>query len=114
MADCSLAHNCGVEALFFDRYMRFLLLLFGSSALVLTPVLSTFNYFLGSPGTSLDILDRLSWSSLVPDRAEYYWIYAALVPCFAGYTLVQVDRELRKAVSLRQRLLENHHEQATN
>ncbi|KAK5221546.1 hypothetical protein LTR47_010885 [Exophiala xenobiotica] len=66
-----------------------------------------FNYFLGS-GDSVDTLDRFSWSSLAPEQAEYYWIYAAFVPCFAGYTLVHITYELNRAVSVRLHLSNDH------
>ena len=107
MSNITLMHDCGIEALFFDRFIRFLLLLFGSSAVVVTPAIMTFNYFLGS-ADSVDPLDRFSWSSLAPEQAEYYWIYAAFVPCFAGYTLVHITYELNRAVSVRMRLSKDY------
>ncbi|KAK5283728.1 hypothetical protein LTR80_011649, partial [Exophiala xenobiotica] len=114
MSNMTLMHDCGIEALFFDRYIRFLLLLFGSSAVVVTPAIMTFNYFLGS-GDSVDILDRFSWTSLAPEQAQYYWIYAAFVPCFAGYTLVHITYELNRAVSVRLHLTKDHcRENGTN
>ncbi|KAK5188265.1 hypothetical protein LTR92_011643 [Exophiala xenobiotica] len=107
MSNITLLHDCGIEALFFDRFIRFLLLLFGSSAVVVTPAIMTFNYILGS-ADSVDPLDRFSWSSLAPEQAEYYWIYAAFVPCFAGYTLVHITYELNRAVSVRMRLSKDY------
>lgn len=105
ISSSNIAHDCGIEALFFDRYIQFLLRLFGWSVLI-TPAVMAYNYCLGSADGVIDALDRLSWSSLDPEQVRLYWVYAVCVPCFAGYVLFSINRELQRAVSLRSSLIQ--------
>lgn len=104
MTGQQISHDCGIEAMMFDRYIQFLLFLFATSALIITPTLGVFNYFVGPQDHTTNALERLSWSNLSPDRAGYYWLYALFAPCFVGYILVMISWELQKAVALRPNL----------
>ena len=97
----SISHDCGIEALFFDRYLRFLAMLFGSSALVLAPTLAVFNYVAGTSDRDLDFLARLSWTSLAPDHPRYYWAHVSFVPIFVAFCFWMITCELQQALLLR-------------
>lgn len=74
--------------------------------MLITPAVMAYNYCLGSADGVIDALDRLSWSSLDPEQVRLYWVYAVCVPCFAGYVLFSINRELQQAVSLRSSLIQ--------
>lgn len=91
-----LCHDCGIEALLFDRYLRFLLVIFSSSAVVITPTFTAFNYLCGSLDSSVDLLTRMSWSNLSPHSPKFYWFYALFIPSFSSYLLFMIARELER------------------
>lgn len=97
-----LCHDCGIEALLFDRYLRFLLVIFSSSAVIITPTFSAYNYLCGSLDSLVDLLTRLSWSNLSPRSPEFYWFYALFIPSFFGYLLFITARELERTKILGQ------------
>lgn len=99
----------GLEAVFFDRYLWFTTQLFGYAALVLTPAVASYNFYLGGGARSdLDKLDRLGWTNLSTRNASHYWFYVALVLCFAAYVQAMIAQELQKALMMRSRIVADH------
>lgn len=95
----------GLEPVFFDRFLRFQAMMFGSSAMIMTPTVASFNYCLGHQRDALDPLDRLGWSNLSAEGAGLYWLYTALVLAFSVFVQCMITRELGKTLLLRSRLL---------
>ncbi|ETN44766.1 uncharacterized protein HMPREF1541_10436 [Cyphellophora europaea CBS 101466] len=95
----------GIEPFFFDRFLRFQSVLFGSSAIIVTPVVALFNHYFGQAKDDLNPLDRLGWSSLSTTSPEPYWLYVVLTLAFAVFIQVMVGRELEQTLIQRSRLL---------
>lgn len=95
----------GIEPFFFDRFLRFQSVLFGSSAIIVTPVVALFNHYFGQAKDDLDPLDRFGWASLSTTSPEPYWLYVVLTLAFAVFIQVMVGRELEQTLIQRSRLL---------
>ena len=85
----------------FDRYLRFLGWLFGSSTLLVTPSLAAFNFFVGARDQEHDFLQRITWANLSPSHAVHYWLYALCVPVYVAWLLFTLTREIKGAINLR-------------
>lgn len=90
--------------MFFERYLRFLLFLFSSMAVVCIPTIGAWNY-LASQSSQADLVTRMTWSGSAPkSTARFYWLYAMAIPCFAAYVLTLASWELRTATQLMSKL----------
>lgn len=94
----------------FLRYLRMLRNIFILAAIIITPSLASFNYYIGQKETSMDLLNMLTWSNISPDSTSAYWLYVAFYVMISLLTLHSMSAELHNASVLcrNSRLVEPH------
>lgn len=115
-SDSDVARDCGLDAYFFLRYLRTLLLAFFPIAAIAIPVLVPLNYIDGR-GHQLDAdsraakdhgntqvtgLDTLAWGNVKPVNAHRYWAHLVISILTIAWVCTLVFYEMRAYIKIRQ------------
>lgn len=114
--DRELIHKAGLDAFFFLRYLKTLLVIFVPIAITLMPLLISLNYISGrshslnSDGPAISNssslittgLDTLAWGNISPTKTSCYWAHLAAAILIVVWTGIVVFFELRVYVKVRQ------------
>ncbi|KAK7583017.1 hypothetical protein V3481_012312 [Fusarium oxysporum f. sp. vasinfectum] len=115
-SDSDIARDCGLDAYFFLRYLRTLLLAFFPIATLVIPVLIPLNYVDGR-GHQLDAdgraakdhdnaqvtgLDTLAWGNIRPSNAHRYWAHLVISILTIAWVCALFFYEMRAYIEIRQ------------
>ncbi|KAH7142373.1 hypothetical protein DER46DRAFT_518156 [Fusarium sp. MPI-SDFR-AT-0072] len=115
-SDSDIARDCGLDAYFFLRYLRTLLLAFFPIATLVIPVLIPLNYVDGR-GHQLDAdgraakdhdnaqvtgLDTLAWGNIRPSNAHRYWAHLVISILTIAWVCALFFYEMRAYIEMRQ------------
>ncbi|EXL39487.1 hypothetical protein FOCG_17912 [Fusarium oxysporum f. sp. radicis-lycopersici 26381] len=115
-SDSDIARDCGLDAYFFLRYLRTLLLAFFPIATLVIPVLIPLNYVDGR-GHQLDAdgraakdhdnaqvtgLDTLAWGNITPHNAHRYWAHLVISILTIAWVCALFFYEMRAYIEIRQ------------
>ncbi|KAK2670021.1 10TM putative phosphate transporter, extracellular tail [Fusarium oxysporum f. sp. vasinfectum] len=115
-SDSDIARDCGLDAYFFLRYLRTLLLAFFPIATLVIPVLIPLNYVDGR-GHQLDAdgraatdhdnaqvtgLDTLAWGNIRPSNAHRYWVHLVISIITIAWVCALFFYEMRAYIEIRQ------------
>ena len=109
--DVELIEKCGMDAYFFIRFLRTLLKIFVTLALIILPILLPLNAAGGrgshfaqgqsSENAKVTGLDQLSFGNVRPDRTDRYWAHLVLAVFVIVYVCYVIFQELRYYVRMR-------------
>jgi calcium permeable stress-gated cation channel len=116
--DRELIEKCGLDAYFFLRYLKTLLVIFIPIATVVIPILLPVNYIGGKgqgltnnstdnltvndPGFVPSGLDTLAWGNVSPSKTGRYWAHLILAICVIVWVCAVFFFELRVYIKVRQ------------
>jgi hypothetical protein len=110
-----MIRDSGLDAYFFQRYLRTMTLMFAPVAGIVAPVLIALNYSGGSGQDMLDGslgggpssgppagLDTLAWGNITRANAKRYWVHFGLAEVVIFWVSTLLHRELAVCASIRQ------------
>ncbi|PKS09026.1 hypothetical protein jhhlp_003639 [Lomentospora prolificans] len=113
--DREIIEKCGLDAYFFLRYLKTLLIIFIPIATVVLPILIPLNYVDGKghevvadtdddtqDPNAVTGLDTLAWGNITPQNTERYWAHLILALCVIGWVCTVFFFELRVYIKVRQ------------
>ncbi|KAL5629908.1 hypothetical protein BROUX41_001514 [Berkeleyomyces rouxiae] len=116
--DREIINKCGLDAYFFLRYLKTLLVIFVPIAMVVVPILIPLNYVNGrghdvnnransssrltSNGTSVTGLDTLAWGNIKPENTSRYGVHLFLAICVVIWVCTVFYLEMRVYIKVRQ------------
>lgn len=114
-SDREVINKCGLDAYFFLRYLKTLLVIFVPIAFVVIPILIPLNYVDGrgqevvaevndtvDAGETVSGLDTLAWGNIKAENTERYWAHLILALFVIGWVCLVFFLELRVYVKVRQ------------
>ena len=114
-SDREVINKCGLDAYFFLRYLKTLLVIFVPIACVVLPILIPLNYVDGrgqdvvadqddkpNVGETPTGLDTLAWGNIKAENTERYWAHLILALCVIGWVCTVFFLELRVYIKVRQ------------
>lgn len=114
--DREIIEKCGLDAYFFLRYLKTLLIIFIPIATVVLPILIPLNY-IGGQGqevvadtddnestdpNAVTGLDTLAWGNITAQNTERYWAHLILALLVIGWVCTVFFFELRVYIKVRQ------------
>lgn len=113
--DREVIEKCGLDAYFFLRYLKTLLIIFIPIATVVLPILIPLNY-VGGQGqnviadtdddaknpNAITGLDTLAWGNITAENTDRYWAHLVLALCVIGWVCTVFFFELRVYIKVRQ------------
>ena len=112
--DREIIEKCGLDAYFFLRYLKTLLVIFIPIAVIVIPILIPLNYIdgrslelfasAGYGNTSSEVagLDTLAWGNIRAGNTERYWVHLILALLATGWVCTVFFLELRVYIKVRQ------------
>ncbi|SPN97561.1 related to PHM7 - similarity to A.thaliana hyp1 protein [Cephalotrichum gorgonifer] len=113
-SDREVIDKCGLDAFFFLRYLKTLLVIFVPIAVVVIPILVPLNYVDGrgqevvadrnATAAAEDVsgLDTLAWGNIKAENTSRYWAHLVLALLVIGWVCLVFFLELRVYVKVRQ------------
>ena len=111
-SDREIINKCGLDAYFFLRYLRTLLVIFVPIAVIVIPILIPLNYVdgrgqevvadEGDEGESVTGLDTLAWGNIKPENSSRYTAHLILALCVIIWVCTVFFIELRVYIKVRQ------------
>jgi calcium permeable stress-gated cation channel len=114
ITDREIINKCGLDAYFFLRYLKTLLVIFIPIAFVVIPILVPLNY-IGGKGQDIVAnkntsnvtnavtgLDTLAWSNVSPENTNRYWAHLVLAVGVVVWVCTVFFFELRVYIKVRQ------------
>lgn len=113
ISDRELIKKCGLDAYFFLRYLRMLLVIFIPIAFIVIPILVPINYVDGlghevvrdvkdNPPDVPRGLDTLAWPNLKPKNHQRRWAHLVMALAVIGWVCYIMFLELRIYIKVRQ------------
>jgi hypothetical protein len=113
--DREIIKKCGLDAYFFLRYLKTLLIIFVPIAAIVIPILLPLNYSDGkgqgllTNDTDTDVtndsvrgLDTLAWGNVSPKNTDRYWAHLVLAICVVVWVCTVFFFELKVYIKVRQ------------
>ncbi|VTO92630.1 unnamed protein product [Fusarium graminearum] len=115
-SDLDIAKECGLDAYFFLRYLRTLLLAFTPLTTLVIPVLIPLNYIDGrghrvdadgsarndGDNTQVTGLDTLAWGNIRPSNSQRYWAHLVMAVTTVAWVCALFFFEMRAYIKVRQ------------
>ena len=110
-SDREIIDKCGLDAYFFLRYLKTLLVIFVPIAVIVIPILIPLNYVdgrgqevvaEGDESESVTGLDTLAWGNIKPENSSRYTAHLILALCVIAWVCTVFFIELRVYVKIRQ------------
>lgn len=113
-SDRDIINKCGLDAYFFLRYLKTLLVIFVPIAFIVIPILIPLNYIDGrgqevvadskdkTAGETVTGLDTLAWGNIKSENTERYWVHLILALGVIFWVCLVFFLELRVYVKVRQ------------
>ena len=117
LSDKDIIEKCGLDAYFFLRYLKTLLVIFVPIAIIVIPILIPLNYIDGrslellatanhsNTGRKVTGLDSLAWGNIKAENTERYWVHLILALLVTGWVCTVFFLELRVYINIRQHYL---------
>lgn len=113
-SDREIIEKCGLDAYFFLRYLKTLLVIFVPIAIIVIPILIPLNYIDGrslevfasanheDTGGTVTGLDTLAWGNIKAENTERYWVHLILALLVISWVCTVFFLELRVYINVRQ------------
>ncbi|KAI5465133.1 hypothetical protein BGZ63DRAFT_379416, partial [Mariannaea sp. PMI_226] len=108
--DAQIIQECGLDAYFFLRYLKTLIVILLPVVLIVLPVLTPLNFIGGrsqqllAANNTLQVtgLDTLAWGNVAPQHTDRYIVHLLMAILVVAWTCTVFFFELRKYIKVRQ------------